>query len=112
MRSRRRAVKHRPTDSEAQRLTDVICTLGDYRHVNVRAQRGHLLIYAGDVEPVARLTPLSAGHYALSFRKHTGRWEPMPFAGELTDIAEVLVGTLGIYLQRWDFQDSKSGSDH
>lgn len=104
--------KSPPSDREARQLRDAIHLLGNYTHVDVRARRGHLTIYAGDQLPVARLTPLGSGWYALSFHSHTGRWEPMPFSGPLPAMADTLVTALGPHLERWDFSDWKSGSDH
>jgi antitoxin (DNA-binding transcriptional repressor) of toxin-antitoxin stability system len=37
---------------------DAVRAAGEYAHVVVRVERGHLMVYAGDEEPVARLTPL------------------------------------------------------
>lgn len=79
--------------------------------VAVRAKRGHLLI-APDDEPVARLTPLGGGQFGLSFHTHAGRWEPMPFTGNLSQQAHNVVTVLGMYLARCNFTDSNSGSDH
>ena len=111
MKTRKRFSMSKPTDQQAQQLCDVIHSLGDYVHVRVRAQRGHLNIYPADeYEPVARLSTLGGGEYNLSFRKHTGRWEPMPFAGDISHLAQDLVNTLALYLQSWDFTDRKSGS--
>jgi hypothetical protein len=36
----------------------------------------------------------------------------MPFAGDITHLAQDLVTTLAPYLQSWDFTDRKSGSGH
>ena len=112
MTSRNNAIKDTPTNREAERLRDTIHGLGDYGHVTVRPERGHLNIYPDDEHPVARLTPLGAGHYGLSFHKHTGRWEPMPFRGDLNQMAHALVNALGIYLERWDFSSRNSESGH
>lgn len=78
----------------------------------VRADHGHLNIYPGDGDPVARLTPLGGGQYGLSFHRHTGQWERMPFAGDLAYMAETVVTTLGMHLERCDFPRGMSGSDH
>jgi hypothetical protein len=51
---------------------------------------------------VARLTPLGANAYGLSFHHHTGRWEPMPYSGPLDDLAAVIVEQLAPFLI--DFQ--------
>jgi hypothetical protein len=101
-----------PTGQDAEALRRAIHALGEYAHVTVRAERGHLTIFAHEGPPVARCTPLGGGQFGLSFRTHTGRWEPMPFVGDLTSLADDLVTTLAPYLQRWDFPDRNSGSDH
>jgi hypothetical protein len=102
----------RPTPDDADVLRRAIHALGDYGHVSVRAARGHLTICVDEGVPVARATPLGAGQFGLSFHTHTGRWEPMPVVVDITRLAHDLVGLLGPYLQRWDFPDRKSGSDH
>lgn len=112
MATSKRADPSPPTAAEADELRRAIQALGDYAHVSVRAARGHLNILIGDGEPVARFTPLGGGQYGLSFHSHTGRWEQMPFVGDLTRLAHDLVGTLGPYLERWDFPDRKSRSGH
>ena len=101
-----------PTPNDADALRRAIHALGDYGHVSVRAARGHLTICVEDGAPVARATPLGAGQFGLSFHTQTGRWEPMPVVADLMRLAHDLVGLLGPYLQRWDFPDRKSGSDH
>ena len=101
-----------PTEHEAQRLQAGIHALGEYAHVSVRPARGHLNVFAGDDQPIARLTPLGAGHYGLSFMHHTGRWEPMPLSGPLSAMADTIVSALGPYLVRYDFSSGISGSDH
>lgn len=102
----------RPTPADGEILCRVIHALGEYRHVSVRAGRAHLTIHLDDGTPIARATPLGAGQFGLSFHTHTGRWEPMPVVADLTKLAHDLVGLLGPYLQRWDFSDRNSGSDH
>jgi hypothetical protein len=92
----------RPTSDDADALRRAIHALGDYGHVSVRAGRGHLTIHVDEGVPVARATPLGAGQFGLSFRTHTGRWEPMPVIADLARLAHDLVGLLGPYLQRWD----------
>jgi hypothetical protein len=101
-----------PTQDDAELLRRAIHALGDYGHVSVQAARGHLTICVDDGAPVARATPLGAGRFGLSFHTHTGRWEPMPVVANLMQLAHDLVGLLGPYLQRYDFPDRKSGSDH
>lgn len=88
----------------AGRLQSLVRARGDYRHVTVRAQGGHLLIEvddgSGEKDLVARTASLGAGQYGLSFKSHTGRWEHMPVQGALEDIAQGLTDLLGPYLDR------------
>jgi antitoxin (DNA-binding transcriptional repressor) of toxin-antitoxin stability system len=97
---------------EADALQRALHALGDYAHVAVRAERGHLNIFVDDGAPVARLTPIGANQYGLSFHSHTGRWEKMPFVGDLVHLARDLIAVLGPYLQRADFSGGICGSEH
>ena len=112
MAMRNRARSTPISSREADTLCRVLHALGAYAHLSVRAERGHLNIRVDDGDPVARVSPLGAGHYGLSFHSHTGRWEPMPFVGDLAQLAHDLVTVLGPYLARSDFSDRTSGSDH
>jgi hypothetical protein len=100
------------THPDAELLQRRIHALGRYEHVRVRAQRGYLYVYTGDDDPIARLYAMGAGRYGVEFHRHTGRWEPMPLAGEIGRVAYDLVNALGPYLDPQDFSDWKSGSDH
>ena len=84
--------------SACEQLQQAVRAAGEYAHVAVRVERGHLMVYAGDQEPVARLTPLGQAQYGLSFYRHDGRWERMPFSGAISELATSLVDTLGPYL--------------
>ena len=67
----------------------------------VRPYGKHLLIqmHRGDnVDTVARLTELARNSYTAAFRSHTGRWEPLPAAGNLKEVAELVVTLLVPYL--------------
>src|SRR5688572_3317731 len=105
----KRIQQARLSPQDVDTLQRVIHAHSDYAHVSVRAGHGHLNIFVDDGEPVARCTTLGAGRYGLSFQSHTRRWEPLPIIADLTRLAQDLVGTLGPYLQRWDFPDTKSG---
>ena len=93
-------------DQDAQRLESLVRGKGDYVHIAVCAARGHLLVENRSVqaqpEVVACATPLGGGDYGLSFRTHTGRWERMPVAGSLDDVAAATVALLGPYLAPYD----------
>jgi hypothetical protein len=101
----------KPTEKDAAHVQAAIRSMGDYGHVSVRALRGHLVVSSGD-HAVARFTPLGAGQYGLSFDRHTGRWEPMPFTGGLDEMATTVTTVLAPYLERWDFHSGISGSDN
>jgi hypothetical protein len=97
---------------EADALERALRARGEYAHVAVRAERGHLNIFVGDGTPVARVTPLGAHQYGLSFHTHTGRWEKMPFVADLVHLAHDLIEVLGPYLRRADFSGGIRGSGH
>jgi antitoxin (DNA-binding transcriptional repressor) of toxin-antitoxin stability system len=97
---------------DADALQRSLHALGDYAHVAVRAERGHLNIFVADGAPVARLTPIGAHQYGLSFNSHTGRWETMPFVDDLVHLAHDLIAVLGPYLARPDFSGGIRGSGH
>ena len=98
----------------AARLEHMIRQRGDYAHVHVQARAGQLLIKIQDnqgvQDTIARATPLGAMQYGLSFRTHTGRWEPMPVSGLMEELVEGLLGTLGPYLDRSNIRDDPSPS--
>ena len=109
----RRRTRSTPVSArEADALERALRALGDYPHVAVRAERGHLKIFVDEGAPVARVTPLGAHQYGLSFHRHTGRWEQMPFVGDLVPLAHDLVTALGPYLDRPDFSGGIRGSGH
>ncbi len=99
------------TTADAEKLERGIRQNSQFAHVRVHLVRGQLDICPDD-EPVARATPLGDGQYGLSFRSHTGKWERMPITGSLDELAQGVVDALGPYLERWNFSDTNSGSDH
>ena len=112
MTATKRPVRRRPGLADATTvLTTAIRTDGRHDHVTVRADRGCLYVDV-DEEPVVRLEALSGNGYGLSFRHHTGRWEPTPFTGDLDRLGRVLTTEFGAYLDSYDFPPTKSGPDH
>lgn len=109
----RRNPQGSPNAHVPEEFCAAIRALGDYAHVTVRSQRGLLYVYADDSEDaVARFHPLADGTYGLSFHHHSGRWEPMPFSGDLSHITTALVQALGAYLAKWENTPGNSGSHH
>jgi hypothetical protein len=90
--------------ASADRLERMIRQRGDFSHVHVQARAGHLLVKTQDKQGVqdivARATPIGGGEYGLSFRTHSGRWEPMPVSGGLDQIVGGLLDLLGPYLDQ------------
>jgi len=87
--------------ASAERLLFLIRQVPGHDHVGVRAHGQYLiieLILDDATEPVARATRLDSNTFGLSFRSHTGRWEPMPIAGNLEEIARAMTGDLAAYL--------------
>ena len=69
----------------------------------VRIHGDHLIL--GRMEPIGpkgqmekddrvRLTNLSTSTYALSVKRHTGRWELTPFSGTLEEMVDVILGCM------------------
>ena len=90
--------------SVAAQLERLIRAKGDYSHLHVRPRAGHLNVEAKDSQGVrviiARATPIGAGEYGLSFRSHTGRWDPLPVSGSQEVIVQGLLDLLGPHLDR------------
>lgn len=87
----------------ADRLQQILRGRGDYAYVHVRSRAGHLIVQTeeeGERQTIARVTPLGAEAYGLSFRTTSGRWEPMPVSGGLEEIATGVIDCLGPYLDR------------
>jgi hypothetical protein len=88
----------------AAQLQALVRARGSYAHVCVRARGTQLLIETedgeGGQEVLARASPLGGAQYGLSFRSHTGRWDPLPVQGTLEEIAQGLISLLGPYLEQ------------
>lgn len=110
MAQRTRTRSTRVSSLEVDALQRALHGRGDYAHVAVRAERGHLNIFIDDGGPFARVTPIGANQYGLSFHSQTGRWEKMPFGRELVPLAHDLITALGPYLERPDFSGGIRGS--
>ena len=67
----------------------------------LRGLLGHEQKRLDDEDPtvVARLTELGRNRYGAAFRSHSGRWEPLPGAGSLDEMAQLVVTLLEPYLQ-------------
>jgi hypothetical protein len=96
-----------------------LLALGDFAHLHVRSHGEHLLIEQpgppeapSDRYAVLRLTPLGASHFGLSLRRHTGRWENVPFSGPLNEVLAEAVTVFGPWLEPERFVGATSETDN
>jgi hypothetical protein len=89
-------------EGEAQELQRRLEDLLGHDAATVRPYGQHLLIEVGADETtytVARFTRLGPRRYGLAFRRHTGRWEPLPVDGTLEEVADSAVVLLAPYFE-------------
>ena len=87
--------------ASAAELQRHLAELTGHDHARVRPYGKHLLIqmHRDDaVDTVARLTEVARNKYTAAFRSHTGRWEPLPAAGDLKHTADLIATLLAPYL--------------
>jgi len=87
--------------ASAAELQRQLAALTGHDHARVRPYGKHLLIQMhrdDTVDTVARLTEVARDNYTAAFRSHTGRWEPLPAAGDLKHAADLVVTLLAPYL--------------
>lgn len=78
-------------------LADLVQRHGGLDHLEVRRRGASLVLYTrlGDVSiNRARLTAVSRTRWRLDMPLHSGRWQPTPYVGSLTQIFGVLTGEL------------------
>lgn len=97
--------------ADAQTWTTAIRADGCHDHVTVRADR-RVLYVAVDGEPIIRLDPLARHQYGLSFHRHTGPWEPTPFTGDVSRLADVMTTVFARHLESYDLPPTRNESDH
>jgi hypothetical protein len=87
--------------AHAADLQRQLAQLTGHDHVRVRPYGKHLLIQMqrnDAVNTVARLTEVARNRYTAAFRSHTGRWEPLPVAGDMKQAADAVTTILAPYL--------------
>ena len=88
--------------ASAAELQRHLADLTGHDHARVRPYGKHLLIqmhhHDDGVDTVARLTEVARNSYTAAFRSHTGRWEPLPAAGDLKHAADMVATLLAPYL--------------
>lgn len=107
----RRAASRPGLAEDAKILTTAIRADGRHDHVTIRAAQGALYVEV-DEEPIVRLEPLAPHQYGLSFHRHTGRWEPTPFTGDVGRLADVITSVFASHLESYDFPPTTNGSRH
>jgi hypothetical protein len=73
-----------------------------------RSRAGHLVLGRVDEDgpdPRFRLTPLGDSHYGLSLYDRN-RWDPLPYAGTLNELVDVLNNDLGAWAAPWTYVPS------
>lgn len=78
-------------------LEDLVRLHGGLDHLAVRRHGASLVLYTrlGDVNiNRARLTAVSRTRWRLDMPVHTGRWQPTPFVGSLTEVFRILTSEL------------------
>lgn len=91
-----------PAKHYAAELQRQLRSLLGHEQIVTQAYGRHLLIKRlDDEEPtvMARLTELGRNHHGAAFRSHSGRWEPLPGAGTVDEMAGVVVSLLQPYMQ-------------
>ena len=89
-----------PLAAVAEIETKIAKILG-HEAVKVKAYGRHFLIQINDngqLDTIARLTQIEPETYAVSFKSHTGRWDPLPEEGSRDEMITMLVEELGPYL--------------
>lgn len=84
-------------DSLERLLADSDATSGMYVRVhgkNLILGREETYGEATDRVDMVRLTQRSRSEYGLSYRRHTGRWERMPFEGTMAELVKLLQESL------------------
>jgi hypothetical protein len=73
------------------------------RGFRVKVRGGHLILGRVDdvgPDPRFRLTPLGGGRYGLSLYDRN-RWDPLPYAGTLKEMLDVMNNDLGAWAADW-----------
>ena len=86
----------------AAELQRILAELTGHTAAKVRPYGKHLLIQMQrdtSSDTVARLTETGRNRYTADFRTHSGRWEPLPAAGDMRRTAEAVVSMLAPYLE-------------
>lgn len=73
-------------------------------HLRVSSRGHHLFVSSeegGLLEPRLRLTASPGRRYSVSFRHHSGRWEPAPVVGTMVEVIDVVEAIAGWHLDPW-----------
>jgi hypothetical protein len=55
----------------------------------------------GEPDDRVKLTPLGAGRFGVSVKRHTGRWEKTPFVGALDEVIAAIASTMQHLVAPW-----------
>ena len=86
-------------------LADLVRRQGGLDHLEVRRHGASLVLYTRS-EGVninrARLTAVSRTRWRLDMPLHTGRWQPTPYVGSLTEVFRMLTVDLAPWIAPLD----------
>ncbi|RKP50016.1 hypothetical protein D7Z26_19565 [Cohnella endophytica] len=75
-----------------------------HTHLSVRIHKSSFIIYSIESDQIANraiLTPFPGNEYVLSIASPRGRWQLIPYAGQLSEQMSILTGKLAFSLTRW-----------
>lgn len=81
-------------DHEMRALQNVLAE-HKLAHLHVSKRGKTLTLNVGppdDPDPEARLTHVSGRTWRLDLHHHSGRWEPTPFQGDLSELIDAAIG--------------------
>ena len=73
------------------------------RGLTAKIRGQHVIVSRPDEsgpDPRFRITPLGGTRYGLSLYARN-RWEPLPYAGTLTDLVDVMNSDLAVWAAEW-----------
>jgi hypothetical protein len=88
-------------------VRDQLSKLGDFGHLLVVLRGDHIFIEQpgppedpDDTYPVLRLSSIGNFRFGLSLYLHTGRWQPVPISGTISDVLSEAIKIRGPLLER------------
>ena len=90
------------SERDVAQLKSLLAQRKGLGHLRIRKRGDSLILYSGprdDEVRHGRLTALGTKAWGLSLPHHTGRWARTPFVGPMNSVVDILIDTLGFYLE-------------